>query len=59
MSGSSLLRTVWQPTVGVTLTHANMTRQVRSEFSGGVHLGQQDDWPKPLKPEVKEQLDSR
>jgi len=32
-------------------------RQVRSEFSGGVHLGQQDDWPKPLKPEVKEQLD--
>lgn len=37
----------------------DMTRQVRSEFSGGVHLGQQDDWPKPLKPEVKEQLDSR
>lgn len=32
-------------------------RQARSEYSGGVHLGQQDDWSKPLKPEVKDQLD--
>lgn len=33
-------------------------RQARSEFAGGANLqlGQQDDWPKPLKPEVKEQL---
>lgn len=31
--------------------------EARSEYSGGVHLGQQDDWSKPLKPEVKDQLD--
>ncbi|CAK9067305.1 Reticulocyte-binding protein 2 homolog a [Durusdinium trenchii] len=34
-------------------------RQARSEFAGGggLQLGQQDDWAKPLKPEVKTQLD--